>query len=659
MLTDIGRGDAMVALDGEKVAGSAELNERDVRRWLHGLQLWHAARFVVIVEFLVTIVVSAATVTRCSAEHPSICGPSTQGDWALALAILTGLLLLTAPGLGCVSGIALGVLGAARDPTIGARGWWAAGAALSVGLLVSLSLIRHRQRQVAAARMQPLTPSADGIARTRIRLRDWAVVPGVLAAAGIVAMVLYSHDAANSHRHEQNAQRATAVVYELDDGFIDGFITVEITPADQLIFAEVGVQHAGTYAIGEQVPVLVDLTDDEPWVRLVAEPDDPSTWRLVALGCFMLAGAFLVLRARRWQVRRDMATRDLQAISVSVRRLEDDVVAVFAAEGSGRPVALLRIIAGNEIADREAGGSFFPAGRHGDLAYLSGQFWYGGVVRMRSRDRRHVADAMVRLPRWTLVESWVRPTRDVRAEMARRPPSPDALLSDSPTSPPQSSAPPQPDLAAGRTTWQPPPDDLSSDSPASAHGTELAVAPAAATAPQPFRIYNRHRRTAAWIGWPLCAALLAFPATAGLIAVLGARNTAWLSELAAPAFGLLGVVWIPAIVFYVRPHVRVEQAGVTLVNSFSRYQIPWNAIDRVELRPVHGPENTVLAFTTPHGVINAEAPHGYGETDPRMIQCLELIAEYRDQMRLTDPKSSATIKVSGAAALLPRWRRLR
>jgi hypothetical protein len=659
MLTDIGRGDAMVAVHDDEVAGSAGLNERDLRRWLHGLQVWHAARFVVMVEFLVTIVVSGSAVTRCSAVHPSICGPSTQGDWAFALAILTGLLLLAAPGLGCVTGIGVGVLGAARDPTLGARGWWAAGAALSVGLLVSLLLIRHRQRQVTAARMHPLTPSADGTARTRIRLRDWAVVPGVLAAAGIVAMVLYSHDAANSHRHEQNAQRAMAIV----DGRYSGYITVqvlEVTPRDQLLIVDVGVQHAGIYELGEEVPVMVDLTGNGPWVRLVAEPNDPTTWRQVALVCFLLAGAFLVLRARRWWVRRSMATRDLQAISASVRWLEDDVVAVFAADGSGRPVARLRIIAGNEIADREAGGSFPSSGRHdpGDAAYVSGQFWYGGVVRMRSRDRRHVADAMVRLPRWTLVESWVRPTRDFRAEMARRQAPPDALLSDSPASPPRSSTPPHPDVAAGRTTWQPPPDDMSSDSPASAQGTDLAVARVAATAPEPFRIYARHRRTAAWIGWPLCAALLAFPAAAGLIAVFGGRNTAWLSGIA-PAFALLGVLWVAPVVFYVRSHVRVEQAGVTLVNEISRYQIPWNAIDRVELRPGDGSEKTVLAVTTPHGVITADGSHGYEETDPRMIQWLELIAEYREQMRLTDPESSATIKVSGAAALLPRWRRLR
>ena len=49
----------MVAADGAQVAGSAELNERDVRRWLRGLQLWHAARLVLIVEFLVAIAVSA------------------------------------------------------------------------------------------------------------------------------------------------------------------------------------------------------------------------------------------------------------------------------------------------------------------------------------------------------------------------------------------------------------------------------------------------------------------------------------------------------------------------------------------------------------------------------------------------------------------------
>jgi hypothetical protein len=241
--------------------------------------------------------------------------------------------------------------------------------------------------------------------------------------------------------------------------------------------------------------------------------------------------------------------------------------------------------------------------------------------------------------------------------MARRQPPPDPPSSDSPASPPAPSAPPQPDLAAGRTTWLPP-DDVNGDAPTPPQAADLDLAAAGVARLQPFRIYNSDRRPWAWVGWPLCGALWAFPAVAGLIAVLGGRNTAWLSGLA-PALALIGVVWGAAVVFKVRPHVRVEQAGVTLVNDFSRYQIPWNAIDRVEFRPDDGPENRVLAFTTPHGVIEAAGSHGYGETDPRMIRWLELIAEYRDQMRLTDPAPGATIKVTGAAALLPRWRRLR
>ena len=299
---------------------------------------------MVVVELVITVVVSASAVYRCSAEHPSICGPSVQGDWNAVLTVLAGFLLLTAPALGCVAAIVAGVIGAARDPALDAHAWWIALVALSVGLLGSLLLIRHVQRGIGSARMQPMpVPDDDRAPRARLRLRDWVVVPGVLVVAGLVLTVVYLSNATDSQRHQRNAERATAIVQDVNGDNLD----LEIEPDTPGLEQTVGVLDGSIYHVGESVPVLVDNTGSEPWVRLAAEPDDPTLPRQFALICFAFAGVFLLLRARRWWILRSIATGHPRRISLTVRQDGADHVAVCAADGSGPPAARLSLVAGS------------------------------------------------------------------------------------------------------------------------------------------------------------------------------------------------------------------------------------------------------------------------------------------------------------------------
>jgi hypothetical protein len=180
----------------------AGLTATDVHRWIRGLQLFHAARFAVMAAVVGATIVSVNAYPECAPENP--CGPSPQDTWGLALLIASLVLLLGAPGLGCLSAFALGILGAGYDPAISARGWWAAEAALSAAALILLLLIRVHQHRVGATIARRITPPGGRAAGTSVPwggLRAQFITnegePGVFigfaAAAGIVLLIIYQH----------------------------------------------------------------------------------------------------------------------------------------------------------------------------------------------------------------------------------------------------------------------------------------------------------------------------------------------------------------------------------------------------------------------------------------------------------------------------------
>ena len=126
------------------LGGGRGLTSVDAQRWLRGLRLFRVERLLLILIFLVLAAVSFLVPgdVGCTAADPRVCGPSLPGTWALALAFATPILLLSGPALGCLSAVALAVLGARYDPGPVSHGWWAAGGILSVALLAHLTLTR-------------------------------------------------------------------------------------------------------------------------------------------------------------------------------------------------------------------------------------------------------------------------------------------------------------------------------------------------------------------------------------------------------------------------------------------------------------------------------------------------------------------------------------
>jgi hypothetical protein len=176
---------------------------------------------------------------------------------------------------------------------------------------------------------------------------------------------------------------------------------------------------------------------------------------------------------------------------------------------------------------------------------------------------------------------------------------------------------------------------------------------------EPFTAYRNHRRLIAWIGWAGCAGLVALTGVFVELTLTGPYN-AWAT---AGLCGFFACLFVPITYGLIHTHVVVSDAGVTVINVFSTYQIPWCALDQVKLELLHRgddiPDLYGLLFITQDGVIRAESPIGLASPTSRMMQIVSRIVEYRDRMRTTDPRPATAVKVSGAAARLPKWRRPR
>jgi hypothetical protein len=322
----------------------AGLTASDAHRWLRGLQWFHAARFAVMAAVVGATIVAAVVPTGCTPEGP--CGLSPQGTWWLALLFASLVLLITSPGLGCLSALALGVLGAGYDPALSARGWWAAQAALSAAALVFLLLIRVHQHRVAAT----IQPRISLPGRRTANTATWDETTwftGLAAVAGIVLLVI---------DHYQRVSQAL------------------------LSFAS-------------QLGMIGELNDQTPWLSF-------------AILAWLLAAAAALRPARRWWAHRRPVDGDLRGILVSTRWPAQDVetiffVEIFAADGSGLRLSVLR----SPVPFR----AIVEPDKHWtrpELTVITGQFWYGGVVQLSAPDGAALADAVVGLPQLTLLGSW-------------------------------------------------------------------------------------------------------------------------------------------------------------------------------------------------------------------------------------------------------------
>ena len=273
------------------------LTADDVQRWLRGLQLFHVERLVLVALFVLRLIVNVASAPpRCTVADPALCGPSQPADWAFALSLATLVFLVCAPALGCVGGIVLGVLGAASDPTADALGWWAAVAVASLFVLAHLLLIRVRQHRVTAARQDRWTLPGRTRPPTRVLSAGPGLFIGVTAAVGIVFVVVYQHQLSVNREHLQAAIPLNVVVQSLNRDNQ----TLDLVVPGQDYLVSIDVQSTGIYRVGQTVPVLADLTGSSPWVRLVAEPDDPGWGLSFAVLALLLAGVAALRPARVW-----------------------------------------------------------------------------------------------------------------------------------------------------------------------------------------------------------------------------------------------------------------------------------------------------------------------------------------------------------------------
>jgi hypothetical protein len=583
-------------------ASDAGLTASDVQRWLRGLQLFHVERLLLALIFLALGTYSwfVPGDLPCSPADPSVCGASLPDTWAFALFLATPVLLLCAPAAGCLSALLMAFLGARYDPVPGMPGWWAVGGVLSAAVLAHLTLIRSRQRRVAAAgtELLPLAAPVDmarpGFGRTRLLYSGAAVV------TGIALLLAYQQRVSAKQEHLRRARPADAVVQGLDAN--NYTLDLHVAGVERPVTVEVG--STGIYRVGQTVPVMADLTGSSPWVRLVAEPEDPGSWLSFAILAFILAGVASLRPARVWWAHRRPLDANRRALLVSLSWPEGDA-AVFAVDESGPRLATLRIIDATTTAAPEAGSQIADGARaQGRPAYLIGQLCYSGVVRVLSADRRVTADAIMGLPQLTVLRSWRGAPQPFDFDRVEAPADFGGALT-----------------ASG--------------------GSDATASPGVM---RPFTVYRTHRRLIGWICWPLCT-LLAVATVLFTVGVIlrGDINSGYF------AGALLCGLALPvlATITYTATHARltVSGEGVTVVNAFSRPRdIPWGELEDVVLELMPAGEGVSflyqLVFTTPDGQVRAYAPLGLPSPDGRLATLAKRILQYRDTARRASPSTS-------------------
>jgi hypothetical protein len=610
----------------------AGLTASDVHRWLWGLQWFHAARFAVMAAVVGATIVKFSVEPFCTPEQPSLCGPTPRSTWELALLFTSLVLLILSPGLGCLSALALGVLATSDDPTSIARGWWAAEAALSAAALVFLLLIRVHQHRVAARMKRPITLPVGRSATAETwggrREQFWtpegrAVFVGFAAATGIVLMLIYQYQVSASDEHLRNAVRATAVVQDIDSQ--SGAIDLYLPDTGQVVTvlgADVPNDVPNDYRIDQTLPVIVDSTGSEPWLRFIAKPDDQTPWLSWAILAWLLTIAAMLRPARVWWAQRRSQAGELRGILVSTRwPRSDDDAEISAADGSGLRLCVLRspvttrLVAGpDEDRFNEPNRDWTPP----ELVVVTGQLWYGGVVRLYALGGEVLGEAIMGLPQLTLLHSW------------RAAPTPSTVEGD---------------------------DEFDGNAePADSRALMVIDGDGQPRSPAltPFAVYDRSHHLIRWTLW--FYAVLAVGTVGFVMTGVLRSDSEWWALVILPGIVLLCLV--PFLPHLARAHVAVSEDGVTVVNSLSTYRIPWSAIEKVELRLARGvwqwgcsnaPEGDFqLVFSTSGRVITAEVPVGPDAPTGGMAALVNRIVDYRDRTQVSD--GSHPVKVTGAAA---------
>jgi hypothetical protein len=170
---------------------------------------------------------------------------------------------------------------------------------------------------------------------------------------------------------------------------------------------------------------------------------------------------------------------------------------------------------------------------------------------------------------------------------------------------------------------------------------------------QRFVLHARSRNVARIIGYPAGLFLLALgPAVIFGVGDLG--DLGWGIFITATALFTLLWTWSMDR----RRRVEVTEQKLTVVNTFSRYDVAWPELSDIELEKIKAQGGWTayhrLAFVTPNKRIVAEAPAG---DEPEMMKVRARILQARDQSLPDEPQSDVGIAVRGAAAATDRAKR--
>ena len=263
------------------------------REWAR-LVPWWVPRVVLTVGWVAATTVAIVVSDQpCTPSDPSVCGPALWFGYAGGLLLATPILLWTVPLAGCVTGALFSLLDVVYDTGQGihiAFALFGSGCALMAWWLV---VGRRRQtvlmRRVAGETRVAVSPEPIASFGPRV------VLGVVLLMTAGASLLWYRHQVAGIDEHLAAAQRIEVPVTALDPAASQ--IVVRLDASTTISIEVVSVD---TYHVGESVPVFADRRGDQPWVQLVAEPDDETFWLSVAVLAAVLAGIVL---GRQWRAR--------------------------------------------------------------------------------------------------------------------------------------------------------------------------------------------------------------------------------------------------------------------------------------------------------------------------------------------------------------------
>ncbi len=307
---------------------------------------WWAARIpawvlpaLICAWFLTVLGALAGDTPACSATQPDICGPDPTAALLGVPVLGLPVLLWFAPLAGCAAAVVFAAADVLFDTDGSARLAFAGYGLVCLAVAGWLARVRAGQRavleQMAGGPVSLTDVRADVRAGGPRRSRLVAVVAVAATAAALYAW--YGHRVAVEDRHLAGA--GTQVVQIVAVG--DGHITVVLPSGSRRTLP---VRDSTAYPTGSSVPILTDPLDPG-WVRLVAEPDDPTPWAAGALGAVAIA---LVVASREmlgWRARQRLVRGEHRGVQVRVMTDERGAVLVHAADDvrGERPLAVVGV----------------------------------------------------------------------------------------------------------------------------------------------------------------------------------------------------------------------------------------------------------------------------------------------------------------------------